>query len=232
MGPGGRGPIPGGAIAAPRELAPLIDHTVLREDATREDVERACDEALLHGFAGVCVRERHLARVAVRLATSGPARIAVCDFPGGAAPTAARVEEARRLSGGGASEIDVVYPLPALARRDHAGALRDLEAVVRAAGAAEVKVILETGSLEPEERAAAAAIAAASGAAYVKTSTGFGRGGATAEDVALLRSVVGSGVGVKASGGIRSAADALRMVRAGASRIGASASVAIVTGTF
>jgi deoxyribose-phosphate aldolase len=232
MAPGGRGPIPGGAIAAPRDLAPLVDHTVLREDATSDDVERACDEALAHRFAGVCVRERHLARVVARLAPSGLARIAVCDFPGGTAPTSLRIEEVRRLSGGGATEIDVVYPLPALARRDYAAALRDLEAVVRAAGPALVKVILETGALEPAERAAAAAIAAASGAAYVKTSTGFGRGGATAEDVALLRSVVGAGVGVKASGGIRSAADALRMVRAGASRIGASASVAIVTGTF
>jgi deoxyribose-phosphate aldolase len=229
---GGRGPIPCGAIAAPRDLAPFIDHTVLREDATSDHVERACDEALFHGFAGVCVRERHLARVVARLATSGLARIAVCDFPGGMASTEARVEEARRLAGGGASEIDAVYPLQALARRDHAGALRDLEAVVRGAGAAQVKVILETGALEPGEKAAAAAIAAASGAAYVKTSTGFGRGGATPEDVALLRSVVGSAVGVKASGGIRSAADALRMVRAGASRIGASASVAIVTGAF
>jgi deoxyribose-phosphate aldolase len=229
---GGRGPIPVGAIAAPRDLAPLIDHTILRVEATSEDVERACREALVHGFAGVCVRERHLALVAARLEASGLERIAVCDFPGGTAPRPARAEEARRLAGGGASEIDVVYPLPALARRDHAAALRDLEAVVRAAGAARVKVILETGALEREEMAAAAAIAVASGAAYVKTSTGFGRGGATPEDVALLRGVVGREVGVKASGGIRTAADALRMVRAGASRIGASASVAIVTGAF
>jgi deoxyribose-phosphate aldolase len=228
----GRGPVEVAALASARDLAPLIDHTVLREDATRDDVARACDEALVHGFAGVCVRERHLAEVVARLERSGRARVAVCDFPGGASPSAARAEEARRLAGAGATEIDVVYPLPALARRDHAAALRDLEAVVRAAGAAEVKVILETGALEPEERAAAAAIAAASGAAYVKTSTGFGRGGATVEDVALLRSVVGERLGVKASGGIRTAAQALGMVRAGANRIGASSSVAIVTGTF
>ncbi len=232
MASGGRGRIPAGAIASPHDLAPLIDHTVLRGEATGEDVERACDEALAHGFAGVCVRERHLAQVAARLEGSGRARIAVCDFPSGSAPAAARAEEARRLAGAGATEIDVVYPLAALARRDHAAALRDLEAVVRAAGAAEVKVILETGALDAEEKAAAAAIAAASGAAFVKTSTGFGPGGATAEDVALLRRLVGERTGVKASGGIRTAADALRMVRAGANRIGASASVAIVTGTF
>ncbi len=223
-----------GAIQAPRDLAPLIDHTVLRGDAVEADVARACEEALRYGFAGVCVREEHLASAARLLRRSGGAvlPIAVADFPGGTSPTARRVEEVRRLVGTGAAEVDVVYPLPTMAGRAHGAALRDLVAVVQAAGPARVKVILETGALDAAEKAAACAIAVAAGAAYVKTSTGFGPRGATAEDVALLRAVVGDGVGVKASGGIRSALEALAMVRAGASRLGTSASVAIVTGHF
>jgi deoxyribose-phosphate aldolase len=219
-------------FASPRELAPLIDHTVLRLDAVERDVLRACDEALQHGFAGVCVREAHLAAVVKRLAGAAPFPVAVADFPRGAATTAERAEEARRLAGLGAREIDVVFPLPRLAARDHACALADLVAVVRAAGAAAVKVILETGALSDAEKAAACALARAAGAAFVKTSTGFGPGGATVEDVALLRGLVGPGAGVKASGGIRTAAEALGMVRAGASRLGTSASVAIVTGAW
>jgi len=220
------------AFAAPRELARLLDHTVLQVDATAHQVSRACDEALEHGFAGVCVRESYLATVVRRLAGARPVPIAVADFPGGAGATAARVEEVRRLVGLGASEVDIVFPLRALAARDHGAALRDLEAVVRAAGRACVKVILETAAFAVPEKAAACALSKAAGASFVKTSTGFGPGGATEEDVALLRALVGEDIGVKASGGIRTAADALRMVRAGASRIGASASVQIVTGTF
>jgi deoxyribose-phosphate aldolase len=219
-------------FASPRELAPLIDHTVLRLDAVERDVLRACDEALQHGFAGVCVREAYLAAAVKRLAGARPLPVAVADFPRGAATTAERAEEARRLAGLGAREIDLVFPLPRLAARDHAGALADLVAVVRAAGAAAVKVILETGALSDAEKAAACALARAAGAAFVKTSTGFGPGGATVEAVALLRGLVGPGAGVKASGGIRTAAEALGMVRAGASRLGTSASVAIVTGAW
>jgi deoxyribose-phosphate aldolase len=219
-------------LASPRDLAPLIDHTVLRLDAVERDVARACDEALQHGFAGVCVREAHLPCVVRSLAGARPFPIAVADFPLGSATTAERVEQARRLAGLGAREIDVVFPLPRLAARDHAGALADLAEVVRAAGPAAVKVILETGALSDAEKAAACALARAAGAAFVKTSTGFGRGGATVEDVALLRGLVGPAAGVKASGGIRTAADALRMVRAGANRLGTSGGVAIVTGAF
>jgi deoxyribose-phosphate aldolase len=220
------------ALLDARHLAPLIDHTVLRPGAAADEIARACDEALLHGFAGVCVREEHLALAVRRLGGPGPRPIAVCDFPRGEGASGARAEEARRLAGEGAAEVDVVYPLPLLRERDHARALADLAAVVRAAGGALVKVILETAALSPAEKAAACAVAAASGAAYVKTSTGFGAGGATAADVALLRALVGDRLGVKASGGIRTAADALAMARAGASRIGASASVAIVAGAF
>lgn len=219
-------------IDDPRDLSPLIDHTVLQPGATESDVARACDEALEHGFAGVCVRGDHLSSVARRLGEKGPVPIAVADFPRGNLPSSRRVEEVTRLVGLGAREIDVVYPLPLLATRDHAAALRDLESIVRAAGRALVKVILETSSLTVSEKGAACAIVKAAGAAFVKTSTGFGAGGATEADVALLRGLVGRAMGVKASGGIRTAGDALRMVRAGADRVGSSASVAIVTGTF
>jgi deoxyribose-phosphate aldolase len=221
-----------GAIRVPRDLAPLLDHTVLGPGSSEADAARACDEAIEHGFAGVCVRERHLELVVKWLAGRGPLPIAVADFPGGAAGPDARAAEVRRLADLGAREVDVVFPLPALDARDHAAALSDLQGVVLAAGEAVVKVILEVGRLTAAEKGAACALAQAAGAGWVKTSTGFGPGGATAEDVALLRSLVGGGVGVKASGGIRTAADALRMVQAGAARIGASASVAIVTGAF
>lgn len=231
------GRVDAGRLRSPRDLAPLIDHTVLRLDATPADVARACAEALEHGFAGVCVREAHLADVVERLRSrgpdaGGPVAIAVADFPAGAASTEERVAGVRRLVALGAAEVDVVFPLPVLAARRHGEALRDLQAVVAAAGGAPVKVILETAALDAAEKAAACALAIAAGAEYVKTSTGFGPGGATEPDVALLRALAGDAVGVKASGGIRTAAAALRMVRAGASRIGASASVAIVSGAF
>jgi deoxyribose-phosphate aldolase len=219
-------PVPGSA----RHLAVLIDHTLLREEATEAEVVRVAEEALRYGFAGVCVRPRWISRVAELLRSSPVATVAVVDFPRGSASTATRVEEARRVVADGAREVDVVFPLERLSRRDLRGALEDLRAVVIAAEPAAVKVILETGALTDVDKAVAAALAAAAGASFVKTSTGYGEGGATEADVALLRSVVGPHVGVKASGGVRTAADALRMVRAGANRIGTSASVAIVTG--
>ncbi|HTP24799.1 MAG TPA: deoxyribose-phosphate aldolase [Anaeromyxobacteraceae bacterium] len=226
-----RARIAGEGIGAPAELAAFIDHTVLGLEASDRDVAQACDDALRYGFAAVCVREKQLGGVVRRLGDrGGPLPIAVADFPRGDGTMAGRAEEVRRLVGTGAREVDVVFPLPALTSRRYVDALRDLEAVVQAARAVPVKVILETGSLTVAEKGAASAIAKAAGAAWVKTSTGFGAGGATEEDVSLLRALVGEDVGVKASGGIRTAADALRMVRAGASRIGSSASVAIVTG--
>jgi deoxyribose-phosphate aldolase len=218
------------AVLSARALAPLLDHTVLAPGATAADVARACDEALEHGFAGVCVREEHLALVVRRLAGAAPLPIAVADFPQGAAPPAARREEVRRLALAGAGEIDVVLALPLVPPRRWDAVLADLAALVEAARPARLKVILETAALAAPEKAAAAALCVAAGVAFVKTSTGFGPGGATVDDVALLRAVVGDRAGVKASGGIRSAAQALAMVAAGATRIGASASVAIVGG--
>jgi len=224
------GAAPPDPVPGPEGLARFLDHTVLRLDATPADVERACEEALRHGFAGVCVRAEHLARVA-RLLGGGPVLpIAVVDFPLGAGSMRARAEEADRAAAGGAREIDVVVALPSLLAGDLGRVELDLEAVAGAAGGAAVKVILETCRLSGAQKVAGAALAAAAGAAFVKTSTGFGGGGATEEDVRLLRAVVGPGVGVKASGGIRNAQDAQRMLRAGASRIGTSAGVEIVRG--
>jgi len=214
----------------PIDLAPLIDHTVLRPEATADEVAKACAEARSYGFAAVCVRPENVALAARLLAGCRTLSIAVVDFPLGTARTAAKVEEARKAIAAGAQELDMVVNLAALHGRDYALVLRDIQAVVEVAGPRAVKVILETGALSRDEKAIGAALAKAAGAAFVKTSTGFGPGGATVEDVAFLRLMVGREMGVKASGGIRTAADARKMIEAGATRIGASASVAIITG--
>ena len=219
------------SIREPRDLAPLIEHTLLREDATEADVLRTCEEARRHGFGAVCVRSRWVSRAARALAGSGVAVVATVDFPEGKGSTGARSREARAAVEAGASEVDVVLGRDALKARDHAAVLRDLEQVV-ATARVPVKVILETCRLSHDEKVAACALAQAAGAAWVKTSTGYAGGGATVEDVALLRASVGPSMGVKASGGIRTADDALRMVRAGADRIGTSAGPAIATGKF
>jgi len=212
-----------------RELAAFIDHTVLAETATEAQVAQACDEARQHGFAAVCVRGAFVAMARRRLAGSGVLVAAVVDFPLGEGTTAARVAEAAAQVAAGAEELDLVAPLPALLEGRWEAVFEDLRAVV-AASRVPVKVILETGLLDRDQATAGAAVARAAGAAFVKTSTGFGRGGATVEAVALLRAVVGHELGVKGSGGIRTTAQALALIEAGASRIGASASVAIVEG--
>jgi deoxyribose-phosphate aldolase len=223
--------VPADAIHSPRDLAPLIDHTLLSPGATQADLQRVCDEAREHGFAGVCVHRNAVAEARRLLAGTRVLPIAVVDFPRGEGATGARVVEAFEAVRSGAEEIDLVIALPALVLGRYETVLDDLRAVVRAVPVP-VKVILETARLSHDQMVAGAAVCRAAGAAYVKTSTGFGGGGATLEDVALLRSVVGDALGVKASGGVKTAAAALAMVQAGASRIGASASVAIVTGTF
>jgi deoxyribose-phosphate aldolase len=225
-----RAPIPEARVRTPRDLAPFLD-TLLAPGATAEDVERLCAEARAHGFAAVCLHAPAVAEARRHLTGSAVKVAAVVDFPRGEGATAARVREAKEAVRLGADELDLVAPLPDLVAGRWAAALEDLAAVVRAVPVP-VKVILETARLSRDAKVAAAAVARCAGAAFVKTSTGFGGGGATVEDVALLRAVVGEGVGVKASGGVRTAADALAMVRAGASRIGASACVAIVGGKF
>lgn len=218
-------------IRTPRDLAPLIDHTVLAPGAGLAEVKAACEEATHHGFAAVCVRADWVAEAARLLAGTGVKPIAAVDFPAGAGSTASRAVEARGAVVCGAEEIDVVLPIDALKRKDYRYVLEDLAELVGRSGVP-VKVILETGKLTHDEKVIAAALAKAAGAAFIKTSTGVGPTGANAEDVRLLRSVVGEMMGVKASGGIRTAAQALEMVRAGADRIGSSSSVAIVTGKF
>lgn len=220
------------AIRTPRQLAPFIDHTVLAPGAGRDDVLRACAEAREHGFAAVCVHADAVADARAALRGAGVLAIAVVDFPRGEGATGGRVAEAAEAVRRGAEEVDLVVRLPALLAGRFEEVLDDLRAVVRAVPVP-VKVILETARLTRDQKVAGAALARCAGAAFVKTSTGFGGGGATLEDVALLRAVVGEAMGVKASGGIRTAADALAMVRAGASRVGSSSSVAIVTtGSF
>jgi len=217
-------------IRTSSDIAPYIDHTLLRPDATHEDIRKLAEEALKYGFATVCVNSANVGTAARVLSGSKTVPIAVVGFPLGAALPSAKAFEAREAIRCGAKEIDMVINIGALKAKEYALVLKDIAMVVGAAKPEPVKVILETAQLTREEKIAGCVLAKAAGAAFVKTSTGFGGGGATVEDVALMRGVVGKDVGVKASGGIRSAEDALQMIRAGANRIGASASVAIVSG--
>ena len=211
------------------ELAAKIDHTLLKPDATKEQIQRMCEEARRYSFATVCVNSANVGLTAELLKGSSVKAIAVVGFPLGAASTASKAFEAREAVQVGAREIDMVINIGALKSRDYAHVLEDIRQVVEASRPYPVKVILETAELNHDEKAIACALSKAAGAAFVKTSTGFGSGGATAEDIELMRRVVGPDMGVKASGGIRTFEDADRMIKAGATRIGASASVAIVT---
>jgi deoxyribose-phosphate aldolase len=222
--------IPPDQVRTSRDLAPFIDHTLLKPDATREELVKLCAEAREWGFATVCVNSGNVPLAARLLEGCATRPIAVVGFPLGVGTSSAKAFEAREAVRSGAAEIDMVINQGALKGRDYARVEQDIRAVVEAARPAPVKVILETGGLTRDEKVIGCALAKAAGAAWVKTSTGFGPGGATAEDVALMREVVGEDVGVKASGGVRTTDDAQRMIAAGASRIGASASVAIVQG--
>ena len=213
-----------------KDIAQFIDHTLLKPDATREEVLKLCEEARQYGFATVCVNSINVGTAARALHGSPVLAIAVVGFPLGAGIPSAKAFETREAVRCGAKEIDTVINIGALRSKDYALVQKDIEAVVQAAKPWPVKVILETSQLKDEEKVIACALAKAAGAAFVKTSTGFAQGGATAEDVALMRRVVGDDVGVKASGGVRSTEDAMKMLNAGANRIGASASIAIVTG--
>ena len=214
----------------PADLAKMIDHTLLKNDATRDEVTKLCDEARKYHFASVCVNTTWVPLCKSLLANSGVMVCAVVGFPLGAMLPTAKAYEARDAVRQGASEIDMVLNIGALKSRDYETVFEDICRVVKAAAPAGVKVILETGALTHEEKIIACSLSKLAGAAFVKTSTGFGKGGATVEDVQLMRSIVGSELGVKASGGVRTAEDAIKMAQAGANRVGASASVAIVTG--
>lgn len=219
-----------GTAKGSRDLARMIDHTLLKPEATREEVEALCEEARKHHFATVCLNSSWIPLAARLLQGSDVLPIAVVGFPLGAALPEAKAYEAQEAIRHGAREIDTVLPIGALKSGDYRTVVDDLRAVVEAARPLKVKVILETSKLTDEEKVAACVLAKVAGAAFVKTSTGFGGGGATVEDVALMRRVVGRDMEVKASGGVRTLDDARKLIAAGADRIGASASVAIVTG--
>lgn len=212
------------------QLAALIDHTLLKPEATAALIDRLCDEALEHRFAAVCVNPTHVQRVARRLRRSGIAACTVVGFPLGATLTAVKAYEAERALAAGATELDMVLNIGALKAGDVALVTRDIRAVVRVAHAAGalVKVIIEACLLTDAEKRAACLAVQKARADFVKTSTGLSTGGATVADVALLRAAVGPKLGVKAAGGIRSLADAQAMVAAGATRLGTSAGVALL----
>lgn len=211
------------------KLASCIDHTLLKPEAVPDQVRNLCAEARKFGFASVCVNPVYVSLAASELAGTGVKVCTVIGFPLGAATSETKAFETENALQNGAAEVDMVIPVGLLKAGDYRGVAEDIRAVVRAAkGRAIVKVILETPLLTDEEKIAACLLAKHAGADYVKTSTGFGNGGATKEDVALMRAAVGPRMGVKASGGIRTRSDALAMLAAGATRIGASASVAIM----
>ncbi len=212
-------------------LASMIDHTLLKPDASRDDVEKLCQEAAQFCFASVCVNPNWVPLCAQMLRGTGVKVCTVIGFPLGAHLPDVKAYEARRAVEQGATEVDMVINIGALKSRDYALVENDIRGVVQAVGKdTVVKVILETSLLSRDEKVMGSTLAKAAGADFVKTSTGFSTGGATVEDVRLMRETVGPDVGVKASGGIRTPEDARAMVEAGASRIGASASVKIVRG--
>lgn len=214
-------------------IAALIDHTILKPEATRADVIKVCREARQYNFASVCVNPYWVPLVRTELQGSPVKVCTVVGFPLGATSTEAKVAETMAALRAGAQEIDMVINVGALRSGDQEAVKLDIRQVVQVAHEARaiVKVILETALLDDNQKAVASTLAKLAGADFVKTSTGFGPSGATAHDVALMRSVVGPEMGVKASGGIRTLADLQQMQAAGATRIGASASVKIVEAT-
>jgi len=219
-----------GLTGVAAELAHLIDHTLLRPEATREQVVQLCAEARQYGFAAVCVNPTWVRLCAERLCQSSVKVCTVVGFPLGATLNEVKAYETRRAIRLGAEEIDMVINVGALKSGDYGLVENDIAGVVLACQeeGAHSKVIIEAALLTDEEKVKACTLAKAAGADYVKTSTGFGPGGATAADVALMRRVVGPEIGIKAAGGIRTFEQAQQMVQAGATRIGASASVKIV----
>lgn len=218
--------------AVPSDLAGYIDHTLLKPDASSADIDRLCAEAVEHDFAAVCVNPAWVRRAAEKVKGSGVRVASVVGFPFGATYPEIKSMEARRVLRDGAREVDMVINIGALKSGDH-GLVRDDVARVSDAchevGALN-KVIIETALLTDEEKVVACHLAKDGRADFVKTSTGFGGGGATVRDILLMRETVGPKLGVKASGGVRDKSVAMEMIAAGATRIGASASVAIVSG--
>jgi deoxyribose-phosphate aldolase len=212
------------------DLARLIDYSVLKPEATADDVRRFCAEARAYHFWSVCVNPIFAGLATRELAGSSVVTCSVVAFPFGATTTAAKVAETRQAVADGAAEIDMVLAIGAL-KAGNADAVRgDIAAVKQACGGALLKVIIEACLLTDAEKVLACRLAKEAGADFVKTSTGFAKGGATVADVALMRRTVGPELGVKAAGGVRTFAEAMAMVEAGATRIGTSAGIAIVAG--
>jgi deoxyribose-phosphate aldolase len=224
-------PAPAPAPVSPDQLARMIDHTLLKPEATAADIEKLCDEAKRHGFYSVCVNPTYVVQCKALLRSSPVKLCCVVGFPLGAQSPEIKAMEARKAIREGAGEIDMVINIGALKSKDEALVFRDIRAVVEACkdGRALSKVIFETALLTDDEKVRACELSMKAGADYVKTSTGFASGGATADDIALMaKTVAPRKLGVKASGGIRTYDDAVRMIEAGATRIGASASVKIL----
>ena len=209
-------------------LAKYIDHTLLKQNATQEQVKRICDEAKEYGFASVCVNQYYTKYVKEQLTGSDVKVCTVVGFPLGAVGSEVKAFETKKAVEDGAEEIDMVINIGALKDKKFDYVLNDIKAVVEAASPALVKVIIETCLLTDEEKIKACQLSEEAGANFVKTSTGFSTGGATVYDVKLMRETVGKAVGVKASGAVRDYETALAVIKAGANRIGASAGIAIV----
>ncbi|SDW10404.1 deoxyribose-phosphate aldolase [Arthrobacter sp. cf158] len=217
---------------APANIASYIDHTLLKPEASEADVLKVCAEAVEYKFKSVCVNPIWVKTVTKALKGSGVLTCSVIGFPLGATPSDVKAFEARGAVLDGADEIDMVINMAAARANDKGALVDDIKAVADTVhtGEAILKVIIETSMLSDEQKVIACEAAVEAGADFVKTSTGFNGGGATVEDVALMRKTVGPDVGVKASGGVRSLADAQAMIAAGATRIGASSGIAIVKG--
>jgi len=214
-----------------QNFARMIDHTLLKAEATQEQIEKLCAEAKQFSFASVCVNPTWVKYSSELLQESDVLVCTVIGFPLGASTSAVKAFEVKDAIANGAKEVDMVINIGALKDKKYDVVQADIAAVVEAAkGSALVKVIIEACLLTEEEKVKACELSVAAGADYVKTSTGFSTGGATAEDIALMRKTVGPELGVKASGGVRSLEDMKKMIEAGATRIGASSGVAIMNG--
>lgn len=218
-------------MITPQDIARMIDHTLLKPDATEDGIRKICQEAKENHFASVCVNPCYVPLCAAELKGSDVNVCTVIGFPLGANSSATKAFETRDAIENGAQEVDMVVNIGKIKSKQWVDVSRDIEAVVQAAkGKALTKVILETCLLSDAEKTKVSEICKQAGADFVKTSTGFSTGGATVEDIALMRKVVGPDMGVKASGGVRDAKTAKAMIEAGATRLGTSSGIAIIQG--
>jgi deoxyribose-phosphate aldolase len=224
--------MPATGVTVPADIASFIDHTLLKPDASEAEILKVCSEAAEYHFKSVCVNPVWVKTVTTALRGSGVLTCSVVGFPLGATPSDVKAFEARGAVLDGADEVDMVINIAAARANDKGALVDDIRAVAEAVhgGDAILKVIIETALLSDPQKVLACEAAVEAGADFVKTSTGFNGGGATVADVSLMRRTVGPKVGVKASGGVRSLADAQAMIAAGATRIGASSGIAIVKG--